>query len=526
MKRYPIIHPFLFAMYPVLAVLAACLPMINPVQAIRPSIAILVITTSILIFLRWIFKDWHRAGFISSMVIIMLFYYGYSYRLPREIHLFDIAISRHLFILSFWVVFLSILVSNWLWKRVRPHVITNFLNISSGITLIYAIYLLAAVWFTASKDPLSNWSRPPNLTEDTIKLNQTYRPDIYYIILDGYAQEDILKEIYHYDNTQFVEYLKNKGFFVAENSHSNYASTCLSLASSLNFEYLDYFAFAADKSTNLRPLMNEMIRSRTSNLLTSIGYKIFISGEYFFAEMRDPSIVFYVPQIHKLATFESLLLQSTMMEILIDLGNINISSYTYDTHREKILNGFAEINSLVPLRGPKFVFIHIIAPHAPFVFNRNGDPIQPDWEYTIFDGTEFPGSVDNYISGYREQLIYINYLTENAINKILQNSPNPPIIVLQSDHGPGAFLESSPESSCLRERFSILSAYYFPNGMTNQLYPSISPVNTFRVIFNTYFGTNLDILPDINYFSSFDYPYQSTDVTQNIYDACLSSEQH
>jgi hypothetical protein len=33
------------------------------------------------------------------------------------------------------------------------------------------------------------------------------------------------------------------------------------------------------------------------------------------------------------------------------------------------------------------------------------------------------------------------------------------------------------------------------------LYETISPVNTFRVIFNAYFGTDYEILPDISYYS-------------------------
>ena len=56
MKRYPVIHPFLFAMYPVLAVLAASLALLNPVQAIRPMIIILLLCGIIFLILHWIYK--------------------------------------------------------------------------------------------------------------------------------------------------------------------------------------------------------------------------------------------------------------------------------------------------------------------------------------------------------------------------------------------------------------------------------------------------------------------------------------
>ena len=47
-------------------------------------------------------------------------------------------------------------------------------------------------------------------------------PDIYYIILDGYVRDDVLKDLFAYDNSGLIEYLRGRGFFVAEQSRSNY----------------------------------------------------------------------------------------------------------------------------------------------------------------------------------------------------------------------------------------------------------------------------------------------------------------
>jgi len=46
----------------------------------------------------------------------------------------------------------------------------------------------------------------------------------------------------------------------------------------------------------------------------------------------------------------------------------------------------------------------------------------------------------------------------------------------------------------------ILNAYYLP-GQQDRLYPTISPVNSFRVIFDAYFGGKYDMLEDVSYFS-------------------------
>ena len=36
----------------------------------------------------------------------------------------------------------------------------------------------------------------------------------------------------------------------------------------------------------------------------------------------------------------------------------------------------------------------------------------------------------------------------------------------------------------------------------DKLYPSITPVNSFRLVFNHYFGTNFDMLADESYITS------------------------
>jgi len=91
------------------------------------------------------------------------------------------------------------------------------------------------------------------------------------------------------------------------------------------------------------------------------------------------------------------------------------------------------------------------------------------------------------------------------------------IIILQGDHGPGAFYNMLElDNSCVYERFSILNAYYFPNGDYQLLYPSVTPVNSFRVVLNRYFGAQLDLLEDRSYYASWSSPYLFTDVTDQI----------
>ena len=90
------------------------------------------------------------------------------------------------------------------------------------------------------------------------------------------------------------------------------------------------------------------------------------------------------------------------------------------------------------------------------------------------------------IEGYINNTKFINSRLPRVLREIIRNSVHPPIIILQGDHG-----YQLPDI-----RFDILNAYYFPDRDYEALYPTITPVNTFRVVLNTYFGGNFPLLKD------------------------------
>ncbi len=56
-----------------------------------------------------------------------------------------------------------------------------------------------------------------------------------------------------------------------------------------------------------------------------------------------------------------------------------------------------------------------------------------------------------------------------------------------------------------------------PNVENSPLYDGISPVNSFRVVFNAYFGTKFALLPDRTYaFVKYVRPYDLLDVTEKV----------
>jgi hypothetical protein len=94
-------------------------------------------------------------------------------------------------------------------------------------------------------------------------------------------------------------------------------------------------------------------------------------------------------------------------------------------------------------------------------------------------------------------------MLEDSLKALIAGSATPPVILLQTDTAP-LFTRGS-------DQFKILSAYYMP-GHTDKLYPSISPVNSFRVVFNTFLGTDYPLLDDVSYKSPIPLIYDFTEV--------------
>jgi hypothetical protein len=202
------------------------------------------------------------------------------------------------------------------------------------------------------------------------------------------------------------------------------------------------------------------------------------------------------------------LFSGTLVEVLPE-RLLTRTSISYAMHRKRILYILDNLSKVGEMKPPVFVFAHVLAPHPPFVFGEHGEPIESGRNYSLADGSEFmsQGNKSEYLMNYIRQLMFVNSRMKETIDDILSSSPEPPIIILQADHGPGSMLDWEKHTN-FEERMSILNAFYLPMDGHRELYQEITPVNSFRVILDYYFGTDLDLLDDRSYFSSIYYPYE------------------
>ncbi len=476
---------FNFAAYPVLTLLAHNINQVRYTAGIRPGILAILLAGLFWLLFRLIYRNWHKAAFTVAAMSMLFYSYGQvSDVLNGKIpHLW-------LWLGGVWII-LATLVLIW---AIRPR--ANFapaalvLNVISLGLCIYAIYQVVM----ETPPPPTTFIRPaaPNapIQDLQVPAGETL-PDIYYVILDSYGRSDLLKQNLAYDNSAFISGLQDLGFYVAPCSQSNYPRTDVSLGSSLNMDYLQnlndkYTPAAVDRA----PLWRSILNSTVAYELKSAGYKTvaFASG-FAFTEMLaadeyiSPSAVW-----SPLTEFEVLILRTTPLRHLQDLGVVNLTQLDGLRYRERTLLILESMDRLAAMPGPKFVFIHLVIPHPPFIFGPDGSPTDPA-QFLNEDGKY---SQKNYYQGYRNQAAYISTEIQKAAAILISESAVPPVIVIQGDHSP--WLQTG------NDQFKILNAYHLP-GHNDLLYPTISPVNTFRLILDTYLGGDYPLLEDKSYLS-------------------------
>ena len=488
-------YPLLLIAYPAVALMGININEVEPALLWRPLIVLVLTALGLLVLFKLLLKDWHQAALVLSILIFLFFIYGHLYLYLKRIELAGIIIGRHRFMFPLWIG-LAVLATWGIVRFVRnPQRLTPILNIVSIFLLLYPSYQITS--YVIQKERTDRAALAAAQSKGA-SLPLGYAPDIYYIILDAYGRQDVLEEMFGYDNSPFIQLLESKGFYVAKCSQSNYGQTMLSLTSSLNFDYLDSLTAELTEDTDRRaPLRALGQYNRARMFLDAQGYNIVsFATDFPVSEWKDADYYLNPPPIG-MDNFEIMLAQTSAWRIPMDMTEESPEKRSAEWYRHRTLFALQQLEETVPeISSPKFVFAHLVIPHHPFVFGPNGEAL--DYEKTGVP--EF----SEYKVKYPDQVTYINKRIGKIVDQILATSPNPPIIIIQGDHGPAPF-------DVTERRMKNLNAYYFPDNLDG-LYPTITPVNTFRVIFNKYFDQNYPMLEDRSLFSEYDIPYNYTEV--------------
>lgn len=491
------------------------------------SIIILIILFTFIVYsLNLIlFKNLSKTAVTSFTLVSVFFCFGYIESLidklipnlnikislstpsPVKDYLYiDIGTTKILYI----VFALILLVSYLKVKKTSeiPLYINKTLMIFSVMLVLYNV--LSLLIYHLSLGPVKKTTQVLKEKEDAIVY-----PDIYYIIPDSYARADVLKEVYGYDNFRFIDFLKSKRFYVTEKSNSNYAHTFLSLASSLNLDYINHLTSEIEKdSQNISKPLSMLSDNMLAKYLKNKGY-VFVNFSSDGGITGKIEAANYNMQDNSLLKFGSFNLKANEFFIEYLKTTAVYPLYRFkliEFQRSQVLYVFDNLYKIDHIDKPRFILAHIIIPHPPYIFNKDGGL------------PEKVGEVNQDIAIekklYTEQLEYTNIKLQESVDKILFKDKNT-LIIIQADHGPSITLGNSFEKNLIpeenidgvMERMAIFNAYYFPDKDYSMLYENISPVNTFRIILNKYFGEDLELLENKVYISDYSKLYEFWDVT-------------
>ena len=491
-KAYLLV-PFLFTVAPLVSFYAVNARELQPSQMLVPlaigGAAVLLLTGAAYL----VFRNAASAAVLVSACAIAFFNYG---------HVFDalsgkfiVHVAGFMFgpnVLLWLVVPCLLALVTWFVAR-HPERVLGTVKITSvvGIALVVAAAgaALVATWgmargsVEARKAGSSVSSIVPTVPEEDY-------PDIYWIVLDGYASNDSLRKDAAYDNSAFTAYLQRRGFSVVPDSAGNYSCTALALPSMLSMDYVNGYLpdLKSGKTKNLYDLIRH---SSAVHALKGQGYRYVHIGTGWTGTDSAPEADLILKSQTELTR---VLVQTTMLQPL----TYRVSPFP-DKYSE-ISTAFRRLSALRAGRRPDFVFAHFLVPHEPYVFAADGSRATPKGVAVSGSGKITPSEVPGY---YAPQVQATNSLVRDCIEDIVRRrSDRPLVIIIQGDHGPWDQ--------------GILSAFYSSRTKLSTLYPSISPVNYLRVVFNETLGTSLPLLEDRHYRSPDWYnPGDIVDVTDS-----------
>ena len=487
----------LFAVFPILFVYVRNKSFIFEGGVELPLIIIVSATSTLYFIFNYLNKKPTNNVIICLMIAWWFLLYGHVYYLILDFFQLPYSSFRHRYFLPIYsLLFFLPVFKIWKTSILPPQFITVFLiiGISLNVQFLFSI--------TKNKNTKEELSSKSLVSKSS---DASDYPDVYYVVMDSYTNSDNLLSYYNYNNTPFIQQLQQLGFKVLNKAQSNYPYTYFSLPSSLNMEYINYFEDSVSlKKQNEDFPFTKIRHNKVADYFKSKGFKYVLFASAYEQLNDKEQADIYVSNKLTINSFHEALIQLSILNCL------NLEFYSQGVY-ELCKNSFGLFPQTPNISGNKFVFFHCLPPHPPHVFDKNGNFI-----YTNQNVENRYRQKKEYV----EQLQFVNNKMLEMLNAIIKNSKQPPIIILQGDHGSASserFEDENkwaqyPARDILKERFGILNAFYIPEKYKINFPDKHTPVNTFRIILNNLFEDSLQILPSKYYFARYRTPYQFKEV--------------
>jgi hypothetical protein len=449
-------------------------------------IFILSLWAGIYIFYRslvYVIKDYRKSGLIFILIFCPIVYYNNIYSVLFSHSFLGNFIDnkpRFLFI-ALPLISLVLIYIIHKSKKILTE-ITGLLNLFFLISLFIVTFsFISGLAYNEPEKIIPSFLEYQNTNKQTFSNDTTTKRDIYFLIFDAYTGIESLKKYWNYDNNELLNSLKKYNFSVYEGARSNYDFTGFSITSTLNMDYFDTLIYSKNIEKTVSSCFKLIKKCCVTDFLVSKSYKIinispfdlndqkkYYDQNYFNSETDNIYRYFY--KTTAMMYFYNRFFGKKMNEINIQL--------------------FDELNKTISdTIHPKFVYAHIMMPHDPYLFDKNGNLLSQSEQHRHNN--------DRDKNLYFQQLQFANKKIIDFLDLLFSVNASNPIIIIQGDHG---FRHLNKEIYGYKENHSILFAIHAPDLNPPFEANEITGVNLFRTIFNNYFGTKYPLLPHIEYF--------------------------
>ena len=473
-SKFMFILPLIFFAFPIIFSFSKNMNE-EPIHILQLLSVFIIVAFLLWLILGYALKNRIKSSLIVSFWAALFFSYGHA-RLSLD-GFFNISSTGFLFITFTTYIILFIVSSIFIIKTKRT------LNNAVKIIMISSIIVIIFPIIDIGQSRIYNNDNDYDYAIETHQTNMNVSsipydgPDVYYILPDAYAGSKSTEAYWNFDNGDFKNFLSEIGFYVAQDSYSNYDYTGKSVPSIMNMKYVydngDLYDENIKNTENWLVFDNFRSKGYTTYFIESGIYLGFPTNNIDH-KLCSPSDLFDSFFMRNIFQHSMILAPGTEFILREDLQN-------------KVICSFDELDKMSKNdKTPKFVLTHIMSPHSPFVFNSTGG--NPDSLLSNID--DISGHRDSL---YIDQIQFVNYKLKDIIRGLV-DTDDPPIIIIQSDHGKRDVHAIDDPTDRNIIKLNNFRAYYLPNGDRNLELENNSPVNTFRVLFNTYFDDNYDIL--------------------------------
>ena len=344
-----------------------------------------------------------------------------------------------------------------------------------------------------------------------LPLTARNRSNVYWIVLDGYPRADVLRQFFDYDDTPFLDSLRDLDFTVYDHAVASFPETVFSISSTLSLGQLVDETGSPGKIPPMRDLTRRVRgRNVVVRTLRTMGYR-YIHFQNGYDDLTqcplEGAICIRGNVGHRLQfdEFDIALLSKTPLIDAMALGNAKLRIDEALFARGAVSDLTERLADVQARGGPFFLYGHILAPHPPIRFRQDCSIRPADADLQSWDSTDKPA--------FLEQLACVNREAIDLVGRIVASDPQA-IVVVQSDHGTafrGQFKLLRDEAAGhgetfrgelakpydgwddqdVKERFGALNAIRMPAACAEEAAGTVDLVNTFARVLGCIAGRPL-----------------------------------